>query len=153
MSEVSMLDATDRKIINALQGGFPVTSRPYAEAADTIGIGEQELVSRLEQLRNNGTITRFGPMFDAEAMGGAFCLCAMAVPQNRFEEVVDRVNAFPEVAHNYQRRHALNVWFVLACEERERIDAVISEIEAETGLEVVALPKLHEFFIGLRVEV
>jgi DNA-binding Lrp family transcriptional regulator len=146
-----MLDATDRKIINALQGGFPVCARPFARAAADLGLEEKDLMERVSRLRDTGVASRFGPMYDVEAMGGAFCLCAMAVPMARFDEVVDRVNSHPEVAHNYERLHELNVWFVLGTESPERIEEVTAAIEAETGLSVFAFPKEHEFFIGLKV--
>ncbi len=147
-----MLDATDRKIINGLQGGFPVCERPFAEAAKTLDLEESDLVARIARLREEGVLSRFGPMYNAEAMGGAFCLCAMAVPHDRFDEVVELVNTHEEVAHNYERVHALNVWFVLGTEDPQRIDAVIGEIEAETGLNVHAFPKEHEFFVRLQVD-
>lgn len=147
-----MPDPTDRTIINALQGGFPVSPHPYRDAAARLGLEEQDLIARLGRLREEGTISRFGPMYNAEAMGGAFCLCAMAVPQDRFDAVVSQINAHKEVAHNYERDHRLNVWFVLGSDSTGRIDAVIGEIEAETGLEVYPFPKEHEFFIGLKVE-
>lgn len=147
-----MLEAIDRKIINALQGGFPVCERPFASAAAQLGVDESELMSRIARLKGEGVLSRFGPMYNAEAMGGAFCLCAIAVPPKRFDAVVAQVNAHAEVAHNYERDHLLNVWFVLGSDDCERIDAVIGEIEAETGLEVYAFPKEHEFFIGLKVE-
>lgn len=147
-----MLDATDRTIINALQGGFPVSPHPYNEIAGQLGLEVPELIERLGRLLEEGTISRFGPMYNAEAMGGAFCLCAMTVPQDRFDAVVSQINAHEEVAHNYERSHQLNVWFVLGSDEADRIGEVISEIEAETGLRVFAFPKQHEFFIGLKVE-
>lgn len=147
-----MLDATDRKIINTLQGGFPITERPYAETARSLGIGEAELIARLSRLLEAGVLSRFGPMFNAERMGGAFCLCAMAVPRERFDEVADAVNAHDEVAHNYERDHALNMWFVLAATCAARIAQVADKIERETGLAVHRFPKLREYFIGLRVE-
>ena len=145
------LDATDRLILNAAQEGFPLSPRPFAEMAAGIGLGEDELIARLGRLRELGAITRFGPFFDAAAMGGAFCLCAMAVPAARFEEVVTKVNAHPEVAHNYERAHRLNMWFVLATETPEAITGTARRIEAETGLSVLLFPKLEEFFIGFRV--
>lgn len=147
-----MLDATDRKIINALQGGFPVCERPFERAASELGLEERDLMERVSRLRETGVLSRFGPMYNAEAMGGAFCLCAMAVPGGRFDAVVERVNSHPEVAHNYERSHRLNVWFVLGTETPERIDMVIAEIEAETGLDVYAFPKEHEFFVRLKVD-
>ena len=145
------LDATDRRILNALQEGFPLSSRPFAEAGEALGLAEGELIIRLTRLREIGAITRFGPFYDAEAMGGAFCLCAMQVPADRFEAVVTLVNALPEVAHNYERAHRLNMWFVLACEKPEGIKRAAARIERETRLKVLRFPKLQEFFIGFRV--
>ena len=148
---MSELDATDRKVLNRMQEDLPLTPRPFAEVAAELGLDEAELIERIARMRREGVITRFGPFFDAEAMGGAFCLCAMAVPEDRFEDVAERVNAHPEVAHNYARDHALNMWFVLATEDKAGIAAAADAIEAETGLKVLRFPKLREFFIGFRV--
>ena len=77
----------------------------------------------------------------------------MAVPQKRFASVTDLVNAHPEIAHNYERTHTLNMWFVVSVERPERIAEVLAEIERETGLPVYPMPKSREFFVGFRVEV
>lgn len=144
-------DLIDRRVINALQEGFPLSSRPYAEAAAELDLSEGELIERLKRLRSAGAITRFGPFFDAAAMGGAFCLCAMSVPADRFDAVTEQVNAHPEVAHNYERAHQLNMWFVLATEAPEGIEEAACAIEQETGLAVLRFPKLEEFYIGFRM--
>lgn len=146
------LDATDRLLINRLQDGLPLEHAPFATVAREAGIPETDVVDRITHLREIGAITRFGPFLDAEAMGGAFCLCAMAVPADRFDEVMTLVNAHPEVAHNYERQHKLNMWFVLACEKPDQIAEAAERIEGETGLKVLRFPKLKEFFIGFRVE-
>lgn len=147
----SALDATDRAILNRMQDGLPLCSHPFAALADDLGLDENGLLTRIQTLREIGAITRFGPFYDAAAMGGAFCLCAMAVPAERFENVVTLVNAHPEVAHNYERTHRLNMWFVLACERPDQIEQVAARIEQDTGLPVLRFPKEHEFFIGFRV--
>ena len=139
------MDSLDRRIINELQGGFPVSERPYLEAAQRIGTSESELITRL--------LTRFGPLFHAEQMGGALSLCAMKVPAQRFEEVAAKVNAFPQVAHNYQRDHEMNMWFVLATETPKDLDATLQAIETATGLPVFNLPKQDEYFVGLHFQV
>ena len=108
------LDATDRAILNALQDGFPLTPRPFDDAGAALGLTGAELIARLSHLREIGAITRFGPFYDAAAMGGDFCLCALTAPEDDFDRITDLVNAHPEVAHNYARDHALNMWFVLA---------------------------------------
>jgi DNA-binding Lrp family transcriptional regulator len=145
------MDDLDRRIVNALQGGFPVVERPYGVAAAALGIGEAELIDRLGRLLADGTLSRFGPMFDAERLGGAFCLCAMQAPEDRFDAVAAIVNALPAVAHNYARAHALNMWFVLATERPEQIDEAVAAIERATGLRVHAMPKEAEYFVGLRL--
>ncbi|HRX35579.1 MAG TPA: AsnC family transcriptional regulator [Aestuariivirga sp.] len=146
------IDNTDRAILNQLQAGFPLSRHPFAAAGAGLNLSEEDLIARIGRLREIGAITRFGPFFDAEAMGGAFCLCAMAVPQERFEDVMISVNAHPEVAHNYERSHHFNMWFVLACERPEDIEVVAKRIEDETGLAVKRFPKLKEFFIGFQVK-
>ena len=147
------LDDTDRAIVNALQGGFPLVERPYAAAAEELGLSEEELIARLKSLLERGAATRFGPLFHAERMGGALMLAALAVPQDRFDEVAELVNAHAEVAHNYKRTHRYNMWFVLAAESQERVEETVREIERETGLAVLRAPKLKEYFIGFKVPV
>lgn len=147
------LDSLDRRIVNGLQGGFPVCERPYEEAAAAFGIEEAELIARLGRLVETGALSRFAPLFNAERLGGAVCLCGMVVPATRYDAVAEQVNAHTEVAHNYAREHALNMWFVLASERPEQIEEVAAAIEAETGLTVYRMPKLDEYFIGLKVEV
>jgi DNA-binding Lrp family transcriptional regulator len=147
-----MLDTLDRAIINELQGGFPLCDFPFAEIAGRLGTREDELITRIQRLLDNGILSRFGPMYHAERLGGGLTLAAMAIPPDDFERVVEQVNAFPEVAHNYQRDHRLNMWFVLATETPQRIGEVIAEIEAVTGYKVLNVPKEEEFFIGLRFE-
>jgi DNA-binding Lrp family transcriptional regulator len=112
---------------------------------------EAELIARIERLLAAGTLTRFGPLMDVERMGGAFLLAAMSVPPGRFDEVAAMVNALPEVAHNYEREHVLNMWFVLAAESAEAIGAALRTIERTTGLPVLTFPKEREYFIGLEL--
>jgi DNA-binding Lrp family transcriptional regulator len=142
----------DRRIINNLQGGFPLSERPFLEAAQKLGLDERELIDRIEQLLETGVLSRFGPMYHAERLGGGLTLAALAAPAERFDAVAELVNAHPEVAHNYQRDHALNMWFVIATERPGDIDRVLAEIAAETGLVVHDMRKLEEFFVGLRFE-
>ncbi len=145
------MDELDRSIINALQGGFPICNEPFRAAAEQLGIGEAELIARLNRMLEEKTLTRFGPMFQVERMGGAFVLAALAVAEADYEGVAAKVNALPEVAHNYRREHALNMWFVLATETPEGIAAAIDRIERATGLTVYPFPKLKEYFVEMKL--
>jgi len=144
------MDATDKAIVNGLQGGLPICERPFLEMASQFGISEEELISRLENLLNQKVLTRFGPMFQIERMGGAFSLAAMKVLEDHYERVTALVNALPEVAHNYRREHDFNMWFVLATETPEGIGHAIARIESETGYPVYNMPKEKEFFVGAK---
>jgi DNA-binding Lrp family transcriptional regulator len=146
------LDDLDRRLINGWQGGFPLSERPFAEVGEKLGISEEEAISRISRLLESGYLTRFGPLFNAERMGGGLSLSALKVPEEDYERIAQIVNSFPEVAHNYAREHALNMWFVLATESKQRMAEVILEIEAATGLKVHDMPKIEEFFIGLHFE-
>lgn len=146
------MDEIDRRIINTLQTGFPLCESPYREAAAELGLSEQALIDRLSILLQEGILSRFGPLYHAELMGGALTLAAIKAPDDRFDEVADIVNGFPEVAHNYARNHELNMWFVIATETPEQIQRTISAIEQQTRLTVYNMPKVSEYFVGLKLE-
>lgn len=147
---MSLFDDIDRLILNQLQGGFPISPQPFAECADHLGMDERTLLARIDRLIRENIATRFGPMYQIEKLGGAFTLAAIKVPEDRFDAVAAQVNAFQEVAHNYQRDHEFNMWFVLATDTPTRIADTLARIESATGLKVFNMPKEKEYFIGAR---
>ena len=147
------MDELDRALINTLQGGFPVCERPYAEVAARLGSDEQTVIARIGSLLERGLLSRFGPMYHAEQMGGALSLAAMQIPPGDFERVAGIVNSQPQVAHNYERNHRLNMWFVLATETPEGQQQAITRIERETGYPVYNMPKVREYFVELKLHV
>ena len=151
MREAANIDTIDRRIIDGLQGDFPICERPYQVAAERLGISEEELLQRLNRLLETRVLTRFGPMMQIERVGGSFVLAAIAVPEADYERVAGQVNALPQVAHNYRREHLLNMWFVLATETPAGIGEAIARIEADTGLPVHAFPKEREYFVEMKL--
>lgn len=147
------LDEIDRRIINRLQDGMPVCDEPYRVIAGELGIRETELLHRLQSMLDDKTLTRFGPMFHAERLGGGLALAAMRVPEAEFERVSTQVNQLPEIAHNYQRAHEFNMWFVIATEQLDEVDTVVQRIESLTGFPVYNMPKIEEYYVGLRFPV
>ncbi|MGD8629342.1 MAG: AsnC family transcriptional regulator [Gammaproteobacteria bacterium] len=147
------MDDLDRRLINRLQDGLPVERRPFDALALELGLEVPALLARIQLLLDAGTLSRFGPMYNAEQLGGALSLCAMEVPEERFEQVAGLVNGHPEVAHNYAREHRLNMWFVIATEQVTQAGDVIAAIERETGCKVYDMPKQQEFYIGLKLAV
>ena len=145
------LTARERAVVNAFQGGFPAVERPFEPAAaairDTgVDIDATGLLETIRDLDDRGVLSRFGPLVNAQEIGGAATLVAMHAPDDRFDEIVDAVNDHREVAHNYEREHPhLNVWFVVSVADEDRVEEVLAEIEAETGQETYNLPKQREF--------
>ncbi|RQO58028.1 AsnC family protein [Paucibacter sp. KBW04] len=146
------LDALDAALINRLQTSIPLQPRPFEQIGKELGCSESLVLLRLRRLLSEGVLSRVGPLFQIERAGGLFVLAAMQVPEAQFEAVTAQLNAIPEVAHNYRRDHALNMWFVLATETPEEISCVCAHIESLTGLQVLAFPKEREYFVGLRLE-
>jgi len=147
------LHANDKTIINQLQGGFPICEDPWAELEKSLNIPADEIMQRIERLKDEGILSRFGPMYHAEKMGGGLTLAAMEVNKENFDDVAEIVNSFPEVAHNYARDHRLSMWFVIATETPDQVESVIKKIENKTGIKVYNMPKQQEFFLGLKFEV
>ena len=147
------LGALEVALINRFQGGFPLTARPFAAVAEHLGGTEAALIATLGGLLAGGRLSRFGPLYNAERLGGGLLLAAMEVPEPDFDRVAALVNAFPEVAHNYRREHRLNLWPVLATATPGGIEEVARRIEAATGLPLYRFPKEREFYLGLWLEV
>ena len=143
------MDEIDSRIVTQLQGGFPVTERPYFDAAAQLGLSENELITRLKKLLDQGILTRFGPLYQVERLGGAYSLAAMQVPEADYDRIVELVNSFPEVAHNYRREHAFNMWFVVAAASPADVKRVLFSIERDSTYPVFEFPKLREYFVNL----
>lgn len=147
------MDELDRRLINRLQQGLPLVPQPWQALADELHSQPALLRQRVQALLDDGTLTRFGPMFDIERVGGAFTLAALSVPEDRFDAVAQQLAALPEVAHNYRREHQWNMWFVLACATPQGISDSLRHIESLTGLPVLNLPKEETYHVGLHFPV
>ncbi|ASJ24360.1 siroheme decarboxylase subunit beta [Laribacter hongkongensis] len=153
MALPEQLDPVDVRLIDLLQGGFPLLPQPFARTGAQLELTEASVIRRLQNLLDKGVLTRFGPMYQIEQLGGRFVLAALAVPEARFDWVAAAVNALPAVAHNYRREHQLNMWFVLAADSQAGINAACRRIETQTGLPVHAFPKEREYFVGMSFRV
>ena len=147
------MNELSRRLIDGWQGGFPLCERPFAVVAEQVNASEDAVLQTLRELLADGTLTRFGPLYQIERLGGAFSLAALQAPEAEFERIAAIVNGFPEVAHNYRRNHAFNMWFVLATETPAGMNDTVERIAAATGLPVFNFPKEREYFIEARFAV
>lgn len=148
MNAPTPLDDLDRRLLDDFQHDFPLSPHPYAELGQRLGIGEDEVMRRLGRLKLAGAISRVGAVIRPHAVGHS-TLAAMAVPAEWLERVAELVSGYPEVNHNYQRDHRLNLWFVVTAAGADDVRAVLADIERRTGLGVLDLPMLEQFHIDL----
>jgi len=142
------MDATDRDLLNLIQRGFPLTSRPYEALGQRLGLAEAEVLERVARLKDAGIIRRIGASFDSGRLGFVSTLCAAQVPEDKLEAFVAQVNRHPGVTHNYLREHVYNVWFTLTAESGEAIAAALEEIARATGVgTILNLPAAQTFKI------
>jgi siroheme decarboxylase len=145
--KTELLDDLDRAILNEIQSHFPIVSRPYAEVGRRVGASEAEVLARVENMTAAGIIRRLGANFTSRKLGYTSTLCAAHVPEAKLDHFVTVVNRYPGVTHNYLRRHRYNVWFTLIAESTTRLEEILQEISAASGVEVLSLPAQEVFKI------
>jgi len=142
------LNATDKKILNRIQSDFPITRNPFATIAAELGLAEEDVLTRLTRLREQGLIRRIGGNFVPEKLGFVSTLCAAKVPADRIDQFAETVNRYPGVTHNYLRENNYNVWFTFIAPSREDIEQNLANISRETGVtEILNLPATRVFKI------
>jgi DNA-binding Lrp family transcriptional regulator len=146
--EVPRLSALDKRLLNEYQHGFPLIQEPYAAIAGEMNISEDDVLKALERLKTLGIVNRIGPVFRPHTVGWS-TLAAMHVPQERIEYIASIISSHPQVNHNYEREHELNLWFVVTALSEEEVNATLNEIAEQTGLEIIDLPMLESFHIDL----
>ena len=147
------MDRLDRKILNRIQNRFPLISEPYQELAKELGLSKEEILERIVGLKEDGTIRRIGAIFDSKRLGFKSTLIAIKVPKERVDEVVEIINSYIGVTHNYLREHEYNIWFTLIAETEERIKEIINEISSKTGIDdILNLPAKNVFKLKVAFE-
>ncbi|TMM20113.1 MAG: Lrp/AsnC family transcriptional regulator [Actinobacteria bacterium] len=149
------LDALDRRLLNLLQGSFPIARRPYQHVAALAGVGEAEVLQRTGRLLQQRIIRQVTPIFDTRALGYSSMLVAARVDPSYPHRAAQVINAHPGVSHNYLRNHDFNLWFTIATEPGSRlgIDGTLQVLAREAGAESMRqLPTLRLFKIRMDLE-
>ena len=142
------MQPAEQALLNDWQRDFPLTPRPFAAIAERLGCGEADVIEAYRRLLDQGKVSRIGAVLRTGAVG-ASTLAAMAVPAERLREVAALVSGYPEVNHNYEREHRVNLWFVVTASNHDHMSGVLSEIEQRSGLAVLDLPMVESYFLDL----
>jgi DNA-binding Lrp family transcriptional regulator len=142
------LDPLDARLLDEFQRDLPLVSRPFAAMASALSLTESEVIARLHRLTAEGKVARVGATVRPNT-AGASTLAALAVPEERLDEVAAMVGAESGVNHSYQREADWNLWFVATAHDAEALAAMLSRIETGCGLPLLDLRLLRPFNIDL----
>jgi siroheme decarboxylase len=149
------LDATDKRLLNLMQGDFPLAPRPYQHVASAAGIAEDETLARVQRLLDDRIIRQVTPIFDTRALGYKSMLVAAKVDAEHPWRAAKVINAHPGVSHNYLRNHDVNIWFTIAVEPDSLLglDRTLEVLGREAGATSIRqLPTLKLFKIRMDLE-
>ncbi|MEE9585468.1 MAG: uroporphyrinogen-III synthase [Nitrososphaerales archaeon] len=145
------LDTKDRQLLDELQKAIPLEKSPWVEIGRRLGLSGEEVLTRLGRLSKMGVVRKLGPIIDARKVGlTASTLVGMKAPQERIDEIVEVINSYDEVSHNYERNHEYNVWFTLTAPNQGYLAKILQEIGMKTGVpeeDILNLPTERLFKI------
>jgi DNA-binding Lrp family transcriptional regulator len=149
------LDDVDRRLLNLMQGSFPIAPRPYRRVAELGEVSEAEVMSRVQRLLDKRIVRQVTPIFDTRALGYSSMLVAAKVDPEHPHRAAQVINAHPGVSHNYLRNHEFNLWFTIATEPDSKLglEGTLEVLAREAGAESVRqLPTLKLFKIRMDLE-
>ena len=149
------LDDLDRRLLNLMQGSFPIQPRPYERVAELAEISESEAMARVRHLLDERIIRQVTPIFDTRALGYSSMLVAAKVDPENPQRAAAVINAHPGVSHNYLRNHEFNLWFTIATEPDSPLglQGTLEVLAREAGATSVRqLPTLKLFKIRMDLE-
>ena len=150
---VSDLDSVDRELLNILQSSFPLAERPFDVVGGQLGIGPDEVIGRVEVLKQKNVVRQISAIFDTRKLGYKTVLVAMRYPPDQLDAGAHVINEHPGVSHNYARNGPFNLWFTLAVPPYESLEQTIEEMAQKTGAEGYRLmPTIRFFKIGVNFD-
>lgn len=146
-----MLTSFDKALLNILQTGLPIASRPFAELAEQLGVDENTVIERLDYLKEHGLIRRIGAFFDSNSLGYVGTLAAAKVEKEYVEEVAEAINDYEGVTHNYERDGSFNLWFTLIVPTIETQQRILEEIRNLKGVSsLISLPAVKKYKVSVQ---
>ncbi len=148
------MDLIDRKLLNLIQGPFPLVEQPYMALGQELGIEEDEVLQRLTTLKQQNVLRQISAIFDTRRLGYKTTLVAMAFEPEALHKGALEINKHPGVSHNYAREGSYyNLWFTLAVPPDHDLETTVQVMAQRTGaLNVRVMPTIRFFKIGVNFD-
>ncbi|MBU0973682.1 MAG: AsnC family transcriptional regulator [Proteobacteria bacterium] len=151
---MTLLDETNKKILNTIQLDFPIDPRPFQKIAEKLDLSEDELLLRVNTMKEKMLIRRIGGNFSPDRLGYYSTLCAAMVEEDKIDLFTQTVNSYSGVTHNYRRDHNFNIWFTFIAPSVDIIKKSLEEISGKTGVKTILnLPATRVFKISANFKV
>ncbi len=147
------LDSADIELLRALQSGIPLTTQPYKEIGERVGLSESEVIERIQDMLDQGILRKVGAIIAPRKLGYVSTLAAINAPGAEVEKVAELINGYKGVTHNYLRESEPNIWFTITEPDDETLDKNIAEIEQRTGYPVRRMPVERLYKIGVKFDI
>lgn len=146
------MDIIDKKLLNSLQTGLPLTENPFSELAKELGIKAQEVIERTQRLKNQRVIRQISSIFDTKKLGYQTALIGMKIPLEFLDKAGEIISRHPGVSHNYARDHLYNLWFTIALPKKSSMKKTVQRLgERVKAEDILLLPAIRLFKIGLKL--
>ena len=146
---MTAISETDKAILNLIQLDFPIDARPFRVLAEKLALSEEELIARIQAMKDLQVIRRIGGNFSPDRLGYYSTLCAAKVPEEKIDLFTRTVNTYAGVTHNYMRDHEFNIWFTFIAPSRDQIAESLEAISRQTGVSpILNLPATRLFKIS-----
>jgi DNA-binding Lrp family transcriptional regulator len=153
VTAASAMDATDRRLLNLIQKGFPLVVRPFAAIGEQLAISEEDALARARRLKEAGIIRQISAIFDSRRLGYSSTLVAMDIPEEHIDASANRVSEHSGVSHNYRRDHSFNLWFTLTLPPGADLETEVAQLSDVAGAQRARiLPALRVFKIGVELD-
>ena len=146
------LSATDRKILNLIQGDIPLSTQPFKILSSRLGIAENEFLQKIKRFKKGGVIRHFSASLNHKKLKFKSSLIALKVPLNRIESIANSAIEYPEVTHCYLREGEYNLWVVFLCLEDKKLKKFLNKLAKQVGKEnILNLPTKRQFKLNSKL--
>ncbi len=144
----------DKLILNRLQEDIPFIERPWEAVAKDMDVTEEFLLKRVAFLKKKGIIRRISAVFSPRKIGLVSTLAAVKTSLDYTGKVVEQINSYPEVTHNYKRSAEYNIWFTITAKDTKRIARIINQVKKNKAVKKISqfpVVKLFKIDVNFRI--
>jgi DNA-binding Lrp family transcriptional regulator len=150
------LSEADKRLLDQMQGSFPIEPRPYAAVARALDVTEEQVLADVRRLLGDRIIRQVTPIYDTRAFGYGSMLVAAKVDPEHPWGPAKVINSHPGVSHNYLRNHEFNMWFTIAVEEDSELGLqgtldVLQELTRAESIRQLPTLKLFKIRMDLKM--